>query len=474
MRDELLFNSVISDYGIDSLIKNAELVITAFSGGADSSCLLFLMDKLCRKSGVAHVAAHVNHMIRGKEADSDEMFCRSVCEKSGIPLYVLKADVPSIAKSTKKGLEETARNIRYEFFDDISEKITGHRDRAVIATAHNASDNLETVIFNILRGCGTNGVCGIDPVRDGRYIRPLIKASGEDIRIWCKNNEIDFVVDSTNNDVDYTRNHIRHNIVPQLTKICTSPEKAVSKMSSIIRRDNDYLEKVAADSIPSGCTSVEKSKIRSLHPAILSRVLRIMYENASGSRSIEETHIRSAIDLISSKTSDCSLSLPENIFFVMDRNTVSFTRETKTIRAATEESKAVFTYPDNGDFFENEMYFISFSPDKHLSHKLNKNNVENIYKLSIRCTLCFDKIKGALRIRYRNAGDVYRFGKMSRKVKKLFNDKKMTLSEKNMIPILFDDDGIVWIPGFPPRDGLTYSGNEYTPLHIVCGIKNNI
>jgi tRNA(Ile)-lysidine synthase len=469
MRFETSFERLISEYDLRSLIKNAGCVITALSGGADSSCLLRLVDDLAKKLGVTHAAAHVNHMIRGDEADRDEAFCREVCEKLGIPLYVLRCDVPAEAKKLGIGLEECARNVRYSFFDEVSEKLTGDKKCAVIATAHNADDNLETVIFNMLRGCGTHGLCGIPPVRDGRYIRPLLYAGGDEIRAWCSENEVAYVVDSTNTDTDYTRNHIRHNIVPEMKKICTDPASTVARMTALIRRDDEYIDSVAGAYLQAGQTAIEKDTLAELDPAIASRIIRTIYHNASDSYDLTETHVRDVLMLVRGESQKASLSLPNGIRMRLEGGQVKF------IHASEDElpeynGDVVFEYPRDGDYFKNELFRVIFSQGEHSPHNTNTDDAENIYKLSIRKSFCSDKIIGALRIRYRIRGDVYRFGKMNRKVKKLFSDRKMSERERRFTPIFTDDAGIVWIPGFPPRDGVESRSACGDLITVTCNL----
>lgn len=444
-------------------MRNAGTVIAAYSGGADSSCLLYHLVRWCRDNGVALAAAHVNHRIRGGDADRDEQFCRETCGKLQIPLYVLRENVPELARQSGRGLEETARFVRYSFFDRVSEELTGRPDTAVIATAHNADDNLETVVFNLLRGSGTHGLSGIDPLRDGRYVRPLICDTGAEIRRWCADNHVPYVTDATNADTDYTRNFIRHNIVPQMEKICENPRRAALRMSSLLRQDDDFLDQTAAQYVSDGDVSIPRGTLAGLHPAIASRVILRLYDNAvragSVQSSLEELHVREILRLAASDVPETSLSLPGKIRFTADRHTVRFRFADAAEPAQVPEKNddIVFTYPDDGDVFENERYVIKFSHENHVN---NVKEEENIYKLFICRTFCFDKIKDVLHIRYRRPGDTCVFGGMTRKVKKLFIDRKLTAEEKSALPLILSGDDILWIPLFPPRDGVLAQEGE--------------
>lgn len=457
---KLLFDSTVEKYNIGSLMKNRGTVVVGYSGGADSSCLLRLMNDYCTKNGIVLCAAHMNHMIRGDDAVRDEEFCRKTCEALGIRFFSKRVDVPALAESLGRGLEETARDVRYTFFDEVSNSVTKDVRGALIATAHNASDNLETVVLNILRGAGTHGLCGIDPVRGGRVIRPLICDSGESIRAWCRENSVEYVTDATNADTDYTRNHIRHNIIPQMRKICGNPETAVSRLTASVREDDVFLTSAANSYIKPGDTSVSRETLLSLAKPLSSRILRALYNNAkTGDSTIEEVHISDILRLIRQKTGYFALSLPGKMKLTADVQYLSFVPNDPEEDKRDEFYGDVFAYPDDGDFYENEHFIISFSVSEQKNSICCDNIEGNIYKLSTHGALCLDKIKGTLKIRYRRAGDVYVYCGMTRKVKKLFSDKKLRQDERRSLPVLYDEDGIVWIPGFPPRDGTRYRGD---------------
>jgi len=267
------------------------------------------------------------------------------------------------------------------------------------------------------------------------------------------------VTDATNADTDYTRNFIRHGIVPQMERICENPQRSALRMSALLRQDDDFLEQTAAQYVSGAAVSVPRETLAGLHPAIASRVILRLYGNAvragSGSSSLEEIHIREILRRTASGTPETSLSLPGRIRFAADRHTVRFCSGDAAVPVP--EDGIVFTYPDDGDVFENERYVIKFS---HGNHTNNVQKEENIYKLFICRTFCFDKIKDVLHIRYRRPGDTCVFGGMTRKVKKLFIDRKLTAEEKSRLPLILSGDDILWIPLFPPRDGVLTDGDE--------------
>ena len=227
--------------GIDKMIERADAVLVAYSGGADSSVLLhFLADHLKDKK-TRLAAAHLNHMIRGEEARRDQSFCKKTAEELGIEFYTKECDIPKIARESGKTLEEAARHERYAFLLDIAHSLG---ETTLIATAHNSTDNLETMIFNLARGTGMAGMGGIAPIRQN-IIRPLLSVSGEEIREYAKEKGIEYVVDSTNGDTAYTRNHIRKNIVPLLGEINSQAEGAALRLSKIARTESDFINQEA-------------------------------------------------------------------------------------------------------------------------------------------------------------------------------------------------------------------------------------
>ena len=173
-------------------------VVAAVSGGSDSMAMLTALNMLKAEYGFTLCAAHVNHCLRGNDADSDEAFVCEKCREMGVELYVKKADVRRLAAEKGIGLEECGRQVRYEFFESLG-------DDVIIATAHNLSDKTETFLFNFSRGSALRGLCSIPAVR-GNVVRPLIDCSKAEILEFCEKNGIEYVTDATNSDVDYSRN----------------------------------------------------------------------------------------------------------------------------------------------------------------------------------------------------------------------------------------------------------------------------
>lgn len=462
------FLSETEALGLRRTIDSAERIIIAYSGGADSSLLLYLLSRYLKDRPQTLEAAHLNHMIRGADADRDENFCRESADALGIKLHVRRVDIPSLAKSGGS-VEEVARRERYAFFDELC----AQGGRTLTATAHNADDNLETVIFNLVRGAGARGMCGIPPIRDGRYIRPLLTFSGKEIRKICDEHGIKYVTDLTNFETDYTRNHIRRNIVPELEKITPFPQLSVRRMTSSLRLDCEYID-CAVEEVPlsADMCSMKRENAEGLHAAILFRVLQKMYgaatKNNAGRPSLEAVHVKDIEKCLSRRSGDFEISVPGGVRFYARGDTVGFEHINKSVQTKVFQSEYVFDIgkleSEGACEADTALGKIILTLNYGTDASIPEYN-ENIYNLSIHKVVSFDKIKGKLILRTRRDGDIIVFGGMSRRVKKLFSERKIPPEKRGLIPILSDDRGILWIYGFPMRDGISAQHGE-RGIHI--------
>lgn len=430
-------------------------IVVALSGGADSRALLHALIKICGE-GTPVMCAHVNHMLRGAEADRDEEFCRSICNAEGIPLRVLRVDVAQIARREGKGFEEAARDVRYAFFHRILEE---NAEFKKIATAHTASDNGETVLFNLMRGGGIKGLCGIPPVR-GRIIRPLIYVTREEILDYCRENSLEYVTDSTNADTAYSRNYIRAEIMPRLDKLYGNAADAISRASRNLRRDSDYLETEAervfgqlyAGHLPT-------RELRALHPAVLARVVALAYGKITEKRA-ESVHLDSVCNMIYKKEEPFSLYLPDDVVCRCERGKLFFEKA---------EEKADTAYRTELSVGENILPSGAILLVLPAEEAKNIQKSQNVYNLSIFARVSGDTIEKGIFARSRENGDSYRFGNMTRKLKKLLCDRGIPLWEREVLPVVCDKEGILWVPGFGVRDGA--AGKDSEKDYIIYYIK---
>ena len=307
--------------------------LVAFSGGADSRLLLELtLRALVERHGEEGrrmvIAAHLHHGIRGAEADRDLAFCQRVCDERGIELICDRADVPTIAAQTGESLETAARRVRYDFLG----RVMAERHVPVLMTAHHADDNLETVLERLLRGCGTRGMGGIPPTRPlgcggdpsaFTLYRPLLEWTRRDILNACAEWGLDYVTDSTNGEDDCLRNRIRHAVIPSLEEIAgpDAPQRSIIRLSRISREDEDFLNQVAEQHIcanrsPHG-DGIHIQAFSELHPAISKRVLMLLYRRArqarpsgDGSETLSSLHVEALSELARKRVPESCIPLP--------------------------------------------------------------------------------------------------------------------------------------------------------------------
>ncbi len=240
--ENMLKEQVINTIRKYNLIHNKDKIVIGVSGGPDSICLLHILNEIKQEFDFEICVAHINHMIR-KEADEETEYVKEFCKKLGIECYIKRIDVTKVAHNLKRGTEETGRNIRYEFFEEILQKTNSNK----IATAHNNNDKIETILMNILRGSGSNGLKGIEAIRDGKYIRPLIDTTRDEIEEYCKQNKLNPKIDKSNNENIYTRNKIRNIVIPYIKKeFNPNIIKTLNRLSEVTNEENEYLNKITA------------------------------------------------------------------------------------------------------------------------------------------------------------------------------------------------------------------------------------
>ncbi len=435
-----LIFSAIKQY--DMLCDNDKVLI-ALSGGKDSVALLLFMAEYAQQLKISVFAAHVNHMIRAKAADDDQKFCEELCRKLNLPFFAVKINVPQIAREASKSIEEAARTIRYEYFEELCAEHSIDK----IATAHTASDNTETVLYNIARGSGTQGICGIPPKR-GNIIRPLILCTKEQTEEYCITKDTGFCTDSTNSCDIYDRNNIRLNIVPHLKKRNPSIDASVARLSYIARCDrmliaslaDEFLEKYDGDlNLEETAQLFEDERMLSCSHEILCRKsgINIPFDIFMQCRSV----------IISRKTGK-TVKISNDVYLCIEYDKIRF-------KNAIEHVERYSRLLEVGNAVKlNEKVTISVMTEK------NSISYKNINNLTKKATLNFDTIYGDIFARKKEDGDSYIAGGMTKSVKKFFSDSKISREDREFIPIICDQHGIIWVPGMrvcdrvaPQKDG---------------------
>lgn len=430
-------------------------LLVGFSGGADSVFLAcFLTEYKRRTKGNFNVlAVHVNHGIRGDEADRDEEFSKAFLDELGIPVESIKIDVPKMSEEMGIGMEEAARNARYSIFNDL---ISGKEDVSTIVVAHNATDNTETVIMNMLRGSGISGMCGIKPVRDN-IIRPMIAVSKTEILSILSEYEIPYIVDSTNLSVNYSRNYVRNVILPLFARFSDNPDIPFSRLTENMRVDLDYLNSQAEAFVKNECSdAIYASKLRELHPSIQAKVIARLVHANSGIYP-EEKHITALRELL--KTDNFTYSLPGRMNLVCERGMCAFLPK----HTENNISEQIFSLNrgENKISGTNLTVYIG---------EVNKTSL-NVYNFSIQANVSSAIIDSGLILRFKSDGDSYRYGGITHKLKKVFNDRNIPPMQRSRIPVICDSEGIVLLPGMSERDGAKSDiSTDNVPITFAYGI----
>lgn len=404
-------------------------VLVAFSGGADSSALLHLIVNDAKANGFTVHAAHFHHGIRDNEADRDAAFCKSVAQKYGIPFYLAKADVPALAKEHGNSLENEAREQRYAFFEQIMRE----NDIPILVTAHHAEDNAESIMLHILRGSGIAGLRGIQKCRpfanDFKLVRPLLECKKQDILDYCEQNNVEFVTDSTNFDTNYSRNALRNLVFPHISDIQPKYIEALARLSENATEADDFINESARSFLENqDSDNIKLNEFNNLHHALKVRILAITFEENFGA-SLEKVHIDDLIKLCTKATPHTALSLPNKIRAKIENEQLCFENETKI--NANEDFSVSFCTGDTA------LNGVLINIEKNPKEKSSKDSLI----LDVKC----DLIDQNASFRSKNDGDTILSGKMNKKVKKLLNEKKIPLEMRKKIPLLVQNNEILWI-----------------------------
>ena len=394
-----------------NMLQKGDKVVIGVSGGADSMLLLSYFLEKRSELGLKLIVANVEHGIRGEESKADSAFVEDFCKENGVEFHCLEINAPLLAKEAGEGVEEYSRKRRYEFFESFG------ADK--IATAHNLSDNAETLLFRLSRGTSLKGACAIPAVR-GKIIRPLLELTCDEIRQECKERGIPFVVDSTNSDNAYSRNYIRNIIIPDFEKLNPSFEKALERFIVSANEDSDYLEKEAekcfCDCFENGVLSIEK--LKGYHSAVIKRALIIFAEK--NSIMLDELHLSKVFELLFKRG---KYQIKNDIFVISDLKTLRLDEIRDEAPCFLSEEKII----DIDEFLKN-------------FELLRK-------EFAFYCDC--DKIAGDIIIRSRLEGDSISPEKRNctKTLKKLFNELKIPEDKRKYVPVIADNAGVIGLAG---------------------------
>lgn len=437
------------------MITTEDRIIAGISGGADSVCLFFVLLELKKKMGIEFVAVHVNHQLREESADADEHFVQELCEKHGIKLEIFHRDVVSIAKNRKQSFEEAGRAVRREAFEETMKKYKGTK----IALAHHQNDNAETLLMNLSRGTGLKGLCGIRPV-NGVYVRPLLCMSRSEIEAFLAKRGESYCTDETNNDTKYTRNSLRHQVIPVLEeKVNVQAVRHMNEAMEQLCELEEYMEQ-QTDEAWKRCVSEEKTELLlkkdaiQKYPILLQKMLirRGLEKLDGGLRNIGQIHIQQILGLFD-KQSGRFLDLPGNVQAYRGYEGVFLRKkqeETKT------EWMQELVIPGENRIHERNLTIIC-----KLFPKDDDFSIQNIPQKNYTKWFDYGIIKSSLCVRTKKPGDRIIINKgQSKKLKSWFINEKIPAQSRDQILLLADGDQIMWIIGH--RMSSAYQITEHT------------
>lgn len=419
---------VIKRFG---MLEKGGKVVAAVSGGCDSSVLLHVLKSLSTEMDFKIICAHINHNLRGEESKRDEAFVRSLCEKYGIECCVLSANVAEYAKEKGLSTEEAGRKLRYEFFEHCAAKLG---ENAKIATAHSLSDCAETYIFNSARGASLSGICGIPPVRE-KIIRPLIEFSREQIEAYANEHGVDYVTDSTNLTDEYTRNRIRHGVIPVMKEINPGFEKAFLRLSKNLAETRDFVDCEAKKLLESAKTEkgFDGNIIAKAHPALKNRAAAMILEKFGFACDNERT-LRLAENF---GKADFKEELSKNEYLVQ-KNGAVFKEKKNPPAEKIREAEFAFGKIVLSEEKTAEIELLSYDEFEN-SHKINNYVLKD--------TFDFDKIIGRTVIRSKAEGDRADIHGGTKTLKKLFIEEKISAEKRNSVAVIADEAGVLWVEG---------------------------
>lgn len=430
------------------LLEPGAEVCCAVSGGADSTAMLVCLLALREDLNITVRAAHYNHHLRGAESDRDEAFVRSLCERLGVPLTVSGGDVAARARETGESVEEAARKLRYAFLERLG---------CTIATAHNADDNAETVLLNLVRGTALRGLCGIPPKR-GKIVRPMLCVTRREIESYLLEKQLPHMEDSTNAAPDALRNRLRLEVLPLLRRENPSLSEVLLRGSLLLRQDEDYLEQLAHTALDSARQDSGWScaALLAQPEAIRTRAVRAMLAQIAAPK-LTSAHIRAVDALLTSGNPSAEASLPGGWTARRQYDLLTLCRKADApawlpVRLNTD---GITELPALG---------LRISCRRIARLEKNSENQNSPSTFVCRCDM-IDKIP-ELWARPRAPQDALRLPGGRRTLKRLMIDRKIPAAQRGLLPVIADEAGILGVCGIGPDTGRL--AQEGLPAIRIC------
>lgn len=440
------------------MLDNHHLILVGVSGGPDSMVLLNILTELYPNKVVA---AHLNHMFRGEEAERDATFVREQCFELGVPSIIEQVDVPLFMQQTGLGAQEAARQVRYQFYLKTAKSIGATH----IALGHHANDQAETILMRLIRGTGTYGLSGIPYIRDYeelKIIRPLLDVTRNEIENYCQQNTILYRIDKSNLSTKYFRNEIRLNVIPYLQDLNINITEHLHQLAKTMQDENTYFTKIAEDFLTKNNIDISKDgfsididKLKNLDLALQRRVIHLILRYLNVHNEITYKHIENIIQLAKHQHPSKSINIP-GVTVYRNYGELVF-----TIKANVKAMPYKHTVQIPGDI-------VLFGFNKRIKFYISDTYVKP--KGIWEAVFDYDKLKEkSLIIRSREAGDkISLLGTNgSKKLKDILIDQKVPRTERDKIPVVENSGNIIWVPGIKKADYALISDLTKNFLYIV-------
>lgn len=443
-----------------NLIQPGDKIVVGVSGGPDSMCLLSILVELSRELDFEVIVVHINHMLRDV-ADDEEKYVENFSQRLGLPFFSKKVDVLKLSKEQKLSCEEMARKVRYEFFYEILERTGANK----IAVAHNANDHVETMLLNLIRGSGLEGLCGIKQ-QNGKIIRPMLEISRDEIEAYLEAHDITAMIDTTNFEEVYTRNKVRHRILPYLKELNPNILTTLYRTSEILSQSRELLGEVIEKeykTVRNDVGILKKKAFLEFSENMQLEILRLAIEEFYGSKKdISYENLKNAVRILNTAQSGAIVEILKELKIKIEQDNICFLREIKPQEAYEYELKIPGTT------------IISEVGMKINAEIIPINQLESAVFSKNKVVLDVAKVGKKVYVRNKRLGDYfYPTGMTGKKtLKKFFSDLKMPETERNNWPLLVNEDEVIWIIG--KRLSRKFLKDESTKEVIILDYGENI
>ena len=450
-----MIQQVLSFVQQHHMIEKGQHILVGVSGGADSVCLLLVLKKLQEYYDCQITVVHVEHGIRGDDSLRDAEFVKKMCEKHRLECKIYYCDALAFSKEQGMSLEEGARELRYQYFRKIKEELQADK----IAIAHNQNDCAETLLFHLARGSGLRGMCGIAPVRE-EIIRPLLCVSREQIEAFLKQEQQEFCIDATNLETEYSRNKIRHQIIPVMQTINMGAVAHLYKSTEYMTEAVELVEQLAKTAKPH-CISGNTLLLSLLEQPLLIQktlILEALGACAGSRKDLSGVHVEQILGLFQKQVGR-TMKLPYGMEAQRTYKGVSL--EKKELKQA-DTFCAVAIDEKKWCYIENYNWTIT----SNILEK--KEEIVKIPKKKYTKWFDYDKIENSLLLRRRCPGDYFVVDALGReqKLKKYFINEKIPAKERERVLLLADGQHILWMIGYRISEAYKVTENTKRILEI--------